>query len=206
MDQWLWYLEISVAVWSLVFLRLVTAYSSVSSTRQTYVCWYMKPIRRSNNYGEEGALMPHQYVAGMWLISHLFGWEAYLFCSQLHGLREEIWLFFKNNGLVLLYYRFFLCSFRRLLSDFLRCPTDCFSRNPLALIERDQKHLAVVFFVKHFIGKGLPLTTTLLITLHIISATDSAVCFSYWYGKLAKGAREGMLSTSMPPLHDFYFL
>lgn len=166
----------------------------------------MKPIRRSNNYGEEAPLMPHQYVAGVWLISHLFGREVYLFCSQLHGLREEIWLFFKNNGLVPLYYRFFLCSFRRFLSDFLRYPTDCFSRNPLALIEHDQKHLAVVYFIKNFIEKGLPLTTTLLITLHIISATESAVCFSCWAGKLATGAREGMFRTATPPLRDFYFL
>lgn len=52
---------------SLVFRlwRLVTAYSSVSLTRQTYARRYMKPIRHSNNYGEAAALMPHQYVAGM---------------------------------------------------------------------------------------------------------------------------------------------
>lgn len=171
---------ISVAVWSLVILRLVTAYPSVSFTRQTYACWYMKLITGSNNYGEDGALMPHQYVAGMWLISRLLGKEVYLFCSQLHGLRREIWLFFKNNGLVLLYHKFFLCSFRRFPLDFLRYPRDCFSRNPLALTEHDQKHLAVVYFTKRFVEKGLSLTTTLLITLHIISATDSAVCFPSW--------------------------
>lgn len=112
-------------------------------------------------------------------MARLLGKEVYLFCSQLRGLREEIWLFFKNNGLVLLYHQFFLCSFRQFLLDFLRYPRDCFSRNPFALIEHDQKHLAVVYFAKHvFFAEGPSLTTTLLITLHIISATDSAVCFS----------------------------
>lgn len=127
-------------------------------------------------------------------ISRLLRKEVYLFCSQLHGLREEIWLYFKNNGLVLLNHKFFLCSFRRFLLDFLRYPRDCFSRNPFALMEHDQKHLPVVYFTKHFFEKGPSLTTTLLITLHIISATDSAVCFSSWYGKLAKGSKEGTVT------------
>lgn len=52
-------------------------------------------------------------------------------------------------------------------------------RNPFALMsEHDQKHLAVVYFARHVFAEGPSLTTTLLITLHIISATDSAVCFS----------------------------
>lgn len=96
---------------------------------------------------------------------------------KLHDLREEIWLFFKNNVLVFLCHRFFPCSFRRFLSDFLRYPRDCFSRNPLALIEHDQKHLAVVYFLNNFFEKGLSLTASLLITLHIISVTDPAVLF-----------------------------
>lgn len=53
-----------------------------------------------------------------------------------------------------------LCSFRQFLLDFLRYPRDCFSRNPLVLIEHDQKHLAVVYFIKNFIVRGLSLTTT----------------------------------------------
>ena len=86
-------------------------------------------------------------------------------------------------------HKFFLCSFRRFLLDFLRYPRDCFSRNPFALIEHDQKHLAVVYFTKHFFEKGPSLTTTLLITLHIISATDSAVS-PLDMGNLLRGQKE----------------
>lgn len=122
------------------------------------------------------------------------------------GSQGEIWLFLKRTGVVLLYHRFLLCSFRQFLSDFLRYPTDCFSRNPLALIEHDQKHLAVVYSVKNCTERGLSLATTLLITLHIISATNSAVCFSYWCAKLATGAREGMWTHSAPlPAGSLFF-
>lgn len=82
-----------------------------------------------------------------------------------------------------------------------------FSRNPLALIEHDQKHLAVVYFLTFFLEKGLSLTT-FLITLHIISATDSAVCFFHWYGTalICWRSMRGNVTLQCTPVCDFLFL
>jgi hypothetical protein len=73
------------------------------------------------------------------------------------------------------------------------------------LIERDRKHLAVVYFIIYFFKKGLFLTTSLLSTPHIISATYSAVCFSYWYRKIVTGAGEKPYCISTSFHHYFCF-
>ena len=87
-----------------------------------------------------------------------------------------------------------LCSFWQFLSDFLRYPMDCFSRTPLVLIDHDQEHLAVVYFIKNYIERCLTLTTTFSHhTAYHFSYQFCCLFLSYWYGILTTGTRPGTL-------------
>lgn len=86
--EWWWYFAIRVAVWSLVFLRLVAAWPSVSLTRQTYACGVGSLLGAATIAGD-GAPEPRPHVAGMCLVSHLLGKEVRLFRSQRQGLGKK---------------------------------------------------------------------------------------------------------------------
>lgn len=177
MDEKLRYCVISFAVWSLANLRLVTAYSLI---HKTDICMLVY----ETYYGQ-------QQLWGRWsanassiccrpVIHFSSPWETSvsILFTTLWSQEKKNWLFFKNNGLVLEYHKFFLCSFRQFLSDFLGIPGTVFLKKSCSVnwIWPEASDCCLL----HDFFKGLYLAITLLIILHIISATDSAVYFFYW--------------------------